>query len=210
MPDLHGWITQRVGHLEALCRSADKEHGRDWAATWTARTDDFELLDTNGTLVARNLQPGAAGLLALHDPAGVLRRCEADRRILARHRLDPDASWMDAAACEGCGTEGEMDYARTENLNDCPELLDLGYAHGLTVEILAGLDRPQDGERPKRTGQSFIADALADAMYGQLFATFLGTRPIEPSPQEKAIKILGPELKKISGYVPIAEDDSPA
>lgn len=84
-----------------------------------------------------------------NDPAMVLRRCTADRRILERHRLNPDAYWADAAMCEGCGTEGEMAYPRTENLNDCPELLDLAHAHGLTPEILATLDRPQEGDRPE-------------------------------------------------------------
>jgi hypothetical protein len=83
------------------------------------------------------------------NPTNALRRCEADRRILARHRLNPDAYWAEAAMCHGCGTESEYDYPVTENLNDCPELLDLAYAHGITDEILATLDRPQEGERPE-------------------------------------------------------------
>lgn len=76
---------------------------------------------------------------------GVRLRCEADRRILARHALDPARadSWMFATACMGCGVMGDCDDPVTENLSDCPDLLDLGYAHGLTAEILAGLDRPQ-------------------------------------------------------------------
>lgn len=79
------------------------------------------------------------------NPANALRRCEADRRILARHTVEPDHadSPLFATACHGCGTEGDCGDPVTENLNDCPELLDLGYAHGLTGEILAGLDRPQ-------------------------------------------------------------------
>lgn len=211
MPDLYEWITQQIDAAQRIAEAARGQGEGRW---------HHDTTHPNGYVYDERRQPVVydesaplpeeAEHIAAHDPAGVLRRCEADRRILARHRLNPDAHWTDAAACHGCGTEGEMDYPRTDNLNDCPELLDLGYAHGLTEEILAGLDRPQDGERPAPSGQSFIADALADAMYGQLFATFLGTRPIEPSPQEKAIKILGPELKKISGYVPIAEDDSPA
>jgi hypothetical protein len=84
------------------------------------------------------------------NPTNALRRCEADRRILARHRLDPDAYWAEAAMCEGCGTEGEMGYPVTENLNDCPELLDLAYAHGLTPEILGTLDRPGTPPRPEQ------------------------------------------------------------
>ncbi|MER7813829.1 hypothetical protein [Streptomyces sp. NPDC096153] len=76
-------------------------------------------------------------------------RCEADRRILARHRLDPDVTYE--PACKGCGTYGDMGLSWTDNLNECPELLDLAHAHGLTPEILASLDQPQPPE-PKRTG----------------------------------------------------------
>ncbi|WP_333757865.1 hypothetical protein [Streptomyces sp. ISBFB 2968] len=86
---------------------------------------------------------------------GVRLRCEADRRILARHRLDPLASNSPklAAACEGCGVEWVQDYCEpfVDNLNDCPELLDLAHAHGMTPEILAGLDRPQPPEPPPRS-----------------------------------------------------------
>ncbi|MFD9069165.1 hypothetical protein [Streptomyces lasiicapitis] len=89
----------------------------------------------------------AEGRAVLIDPAPLLRRCEADRRILARHNTDPaKAEWSEATACKGCGTYGDCDWPETENINDCPELLDLGYAHGLTEEILAGLDRPQPPE----------------------------------------------------------------
>lgn len=80
---------------------------------------------------------------------GVRLRCEADRRILTRHRLDPAEAddRLYATACHGCGTEGDCDDPVTENISDCPELLDLAHAHGVTPEILAGLDRPQPPER---------------------------------------------------------------
>lgn len=78
---------------------------------------------------------------------GVRLRCEADRRILARHRLDPD-NWYEPA-CHGCRTYSDQDMAYTDNLNDCPELLDLAHAHGITPEILAALDRPEAPPRPK-------------------------------------------------------------
>ena len=81
---------------------------------------------------------------------GVRLRCEADRRILARHTLDPDITYE--PACKGCGTYGDMDMSNVDNLNECPELLDLAHAHGITPEILAGLDRPQTPEPKPRTG----------------------------------------------------------
>ncbi|NUO42389.1 MAG: hypothetical protein HOV82_10155 [Streptomyces sp.] len=183
MPDLHGWITQQIDGAE--------QHARDGRP----------VLDGQGRYLYTEHLPAP-------EQAAVLRRCEADRRILARHRLDPDAVWYEAAMCHGCGTEGEMAYPVTENLNDCPELLDLAHAHGLTDEILATLDRPQEGERPKRTGPSLIPDALAEA-FGKSMLAALTTQIIAantPSPIEKAIEILEPELKKIPGYVPTPTD----
>jgi hypothetical protein len=86
---------------------------------------------------------------------GVLRRCEADRRILARHRLDPSETGISSfsTACEGCRYEWVWDDPEpfVDNLNDCPELLDLAHAHGITDENLAGLDRPQPPELPPRS-----------------------------------------------------------
>ncbi|MEV7975435.1 hypothetical protein [Streptomyces sp. NPDC086519] len=79
---------------------------------------------------------------------GVRLRCEADRRILARHCLDPDClAW---AACKGCGND-DWGLPNVDNLNDCPELLDLAHAHGITPEILARLDQPQTPEPKPRT-----------------------------------------------------------
>jgi hypothetical protein len=76
--------------------------------------------------------------------ASAIRRCEADRRILARHNVDPARAddRLFATACDGCGTYGDCDDPNTENINDCPELLDLAHAYGLTPETLATLDRP--------------------------------------------------------------------
>jgi hypothetical protein len=197
MPDLHGWITQQIDRREDLARRAAQYGRPDWPQPATAVVDvgDSWPITTEAGPIAEHI--------STHDPAAVLRRCEADRRILARHRLNPHAYWAEAAMCDGCGTEGEMAYPVTENLNDCPELLDLGYAHGLTDEILASLDRPQDGERPARGPGMRIPDVFA-----QSFASFLaGLRPVEPRPEVKALEILGPELKKIPGYVPVAKDE---
>lgn len=75
-------------------------------------------------------------------------RCEADRRILARHRLDPASAQSPtfATACEGCGHEWMQDTPDpfVGNLNDCPELLDLGHA-------------PEP--KPRRSGDSTNAPA---------------------------------------------------
>ena len=91
---------------------------------------------------------------------GVRLRCEADRRILARHRLDPNVTYE--PACEGCGTYGDMGMPEVDNLNECPELLDLAHDHGITAEILAQLDRPQPPEPKPRDGRRLgLGDILA-------------------------------------------------
>ena len=126
----------------------------------------------------------------LIDPAPILRRCEADRRILARHRLDPAAAnTTRAAACDGCGVEWVQDYCDpiTENLNDCPELLDLAHAHGITPGILAGLDRPQPPE-PKPRGP---VDPIITGIFARTFG--LATPPITTSDVPEALR--GPRWK---------------
>jgi hypothetical protein len=222
MPDLHGWITQQIEEVESVARlvSAGGYEPDEWriepsrSGRWTQIVVYSRTLGEPPEAASREepvafVQTGRNEhlMMAMHDPARVMRRCEADRRILARHRLNPDAYWAEAAMCDGCGTEGEMDYPRTENLNDCPELLDLGYAYGLTDEIPAGLDRPQEGERPEYPGKTghVVPDSIA-SMYGQLYARLLEARPVEPRPEVKAMEILDPHLKKIPGYIPTTKE----
>lgn len=148
MPDLHDWITQQIDKVEVDARAAEKDDGRHWTEQWDERSDAFQIHDSHGIPVAYGLQPGGAGLIVRHDPAAVLRRCEADRRILNRHHLDPDVHFE--PACKGCGTYGDVELSNTDNLNECPELLDLAHAHGLTPEILATLDQPVPPPMPER------------------------------------------------------------
>lgn len=107
----------------------------------TSRVDAIESLanEVKGGMWAAAEGPGGTA-------ETVLRRCEADRRILARHTLAGPGHWM-YPGCAGCGTEGEFDDPVTDNLNDCPELLDLAHAHGITPEELAALDPPQKAPR---------------------------------------------------------------
>lgn len=209
MPDLHGWLSQQIDETQRIAEAARGQgegrwrHDSSYPNGYVYDDGDQPVVYDEGAPF-----PEEAAHIALHGPASVLRRCAADRRILARHRLDPDAYWAEAAMCHGCGTEGEEGYSRTENLNDCPELLDLAHAHGLTPEILASLDRPQEGERPAPSGPSLLPDGLAQAMFGNLYAAFLGTRPVERRPEVKALEILGPELKKIPGYIPTTNPEA--
>jgi hypothetical protein len=104
--------------------------------------------DLHGWITQQVDEAEAYALDHILNPANALRRCAADRRILARHRLDPNVTYE--PACEGCRTYGDMDMSWVDNLNDCPELLDLAHAHGLTPEILATLDQPVPPPAPPR------------------------------------------------------------
>lgn len=98
------------------------------------------------------------------DPTAALRRCEADRRVLARHNTNPNHAddRLHAVACNGCGTHGDCDDPATDNINDCPELLDLAHAHGATDETLAELERPTPpAPKPRTATRLNLADILA-------------------------------------------------
>ncbi|MFZ3473128.1 hypothetical protein ACODT3_10660 [Streptomyces sp. 4.24] len=83
-----------------------------------------------------------------------IRRCAADRKVLARHRADPaKTDSHEATACHGCGTYGDCDWPETDNLNDCPELLDLAAGYGITTAGLAQLDRPQPPRRQEASAR---------------------------------------------------------
>lgn len=134
--------------------------------------------------------------------AAVLRRCAADRKILTVHA--PAGGNYEPYSCLGCGDDSEYG-ALVDHTNDCETLQALAEGYGLTNEQRAELDRPEP-ERPE-PGPGF---QMPDALIESLASFRLGTRPVEPSPEDKAIKILEPELKKIPGYVPTAEEPGPA
>lgn len=191
--DLHAWITQQVDRVEETAQAVE-DRSAPWDGQWMA-DGNSAVRTLNGHVLfyrhgAAPLKPGLADHVALNDPAAVLRRCEADRRILARHRIDPAHAEdrLYVAPCHGCRTHGDCDDPNTENLNDCPELLDLAYAHGITDEILAGLDRPQAHERPTREPHpEGFAGMLRDAFTAAL------TPPITTSDVPEALR--GPRWK---------------
>lgn len=177
MPDLHGWITQQIDRTEAVARAADGLIG-----------------DVLGEFYIRE----AMEHLDLHSPASVLRRCAADRKILQVHA--PQGGDWEPHACLGCGSDSEYGVL-VDHTNDCETLQALAEGYGLTEEQRAQLDRPEPEPRQRRMG-GFLGAGIAEAMYGNLFATLINARPVEPRPEVKALEILEPHLKKIPGYVP--------
>lgn len=186
--DLHAWITQQVDKVEASAlaelkyrRATFEPHGGGPALTGTVTDVRHGPDGITFDIAQLGVEPRDEVPAPMQAAAAVLRRCEADRRILARHR-----KWAQSSYCEAC------DQDLTTNLNDCPELLDLGHAHGLTDEILAGLDRPQPPERkPARPdGPSLLGSATnmwRDALVAHL------TLPITTSDVPEALR--GPGWK---------------
>ncbi|HZX38204.1 MAG TPA: DUF6221 family protein [Streptomyces sp.] len=218
MPDLHGWIIEKITAAENTVRAAEKEHGRDWTTRWVQRGDYFEVTDDLGLLVADQVQPSTAGLIAANDPQAILRRCAADRKLLTLHGPrgtdwnSSERERCDPYVCEGCGQEGICQDWVTEHANDCPVLLAVAEGYGLTEEILAELDRPQ-WTPPPPAGQSALGKAIAEAWGAALKASLrvslqqdlvLSTEAA-PTPAEKALHVLGPALATIPLYQPTGE-----
>ncbi|MFE7727384.1 hypothetical protein ACFU5D_16515 [Streptomyces anthocyanicus] len=190
--DLHAWITQQVDAVEAAaraeleCRRVVLEPHSGGPAitgivTGVTQTPDGMQLD----IAQYGVEPRDETPAPVQSVAAVLRRCEADRRILNRHRIDP-AFPAFPGACEGCGLD-DWGLPNIESVNDCPELLDLAHAHGLTDETLASLDRPQPGEPCTRM-------QAAPAQTGiRGLAHVLGVKPITTSQVPAALR--GPRWK---------------
>ena len=90
MPDLHGWITQQIDQAQRIAEAA-RGHGE---GRWHHETGyhSGRVTDERGETVVYDegapLEEEAAHI-AMHDPAAVLRRCEADRKTLALHQPEP-------------------------------------------------------------------------------------------------------------------------
>lgn len=159
--DLHAWITQQVDHVADEAHEAAGGAGSEhWQAAETASCECCVNLRTKDGGLLCTPDSRYVDFMATHDPARILRRCESDRRVLVRHQPD-SAPVAFPGACEGCGLDS-WGLPNTESVNDCPELLDLAHAHGLTDEILAGLDQPQAPEPQPSTGPLLgLGDILA-------------------------------------------------
>ncbi|MEI5032396.1 hypothetical protein RB201_04145 [Streptomyces sp. S1A(2023)] len=190
--DLHTWITQQVDRAEASAR-AELEHRAvvfqphsggpaiTGVVTGTTRCADGIQLD----VAQCGVEPRDGTPAPMESVTTVLRRCEADRRILARHRPD-SAAVAFPGSCEGCGLDG-WGLPNVETVTDCPELLDLAHAHGITPDVLAGLDRPEAPEQKPR--------GPVDPVLAGIFARTFGlpTPPITTSDVPEALR--GPRWK---------------
>ena len=100
---------------------------------WSVRVDDDALVAPDGIPVveafALSGQQTRAilNLVALHDPASALRRCAADRKLIALH--SPVGEWD--LGCKGCGFNNQEE-SMVDRYQDCPVLRALAEGYGWT------------------------------------------------------------------------------
>ncbi|MEU8682896.1 DUF6221 family protein [Streptomyces sp. NPDC048611] len=147
--DLPAWLDRAISKREEAARSAQATDPAPWTAdTSTSPTRDHNIEDGSGLLVAANGEAlwdyeGASVLcmtaaasihIALHDPEAVLRRCAADRKLLALHNVPaevfPEGWYLDDNRwCVNCGF-GNAGEPIVDDINDCPTLNALAEGYG--------------------------------------------------------------------------------
>ncbi|MFD3999841.1 DUF6221 family protein [Streptomyces rubiginosohelvolus] len=140
--DLHTWITQQVDETEKRARACD---ATDWRHVfdgvivdrdtdgWQSAPDAARIASIAYERVWWSTSPPHspdADHIAHNDPDAVLRRCEADRRILARHTPQHDGTaFPDGQQCRTCSQDGGDGYQYLVPY-PCPTVTDLAHAHG--------------------------------------------------------------------------------
>ncbi|MET9467416.1 DUF6221 family protein [Streptomyces sp. NPDC006544] len=192
MPDLHDWISQQIDAVEGRAQRAEAADPSPWraehdeAACTDGRghahgagmvfaSDGIPLWDCEGADMLCMTAPTGIHVAA-NDPAAVLRRCAADRRILEIHSYAGGDSW-DQYACRGCGSD-DTGYL-IDHTDDCETLLALAEGYGLTDGERAALDRPEP-ERPVNLYKSW-ADQM-DAYFRRLDDLIRPTNPTSAVP----------------------------
>lgn len=138
MTDLHGWITQQVDTMEAVAREAtegpwfaDHPEPRHWG------DDPESALIVSGKILCildnQHNGPLNADHIVLHSPDNVLRRCAADRKILAAHPVTRDVITVQPDGTHGFGCATcHQDEGLIIGDGWCDTLLALAEAHGWT------------------------------------------------------------------------------
>lgn len=110
---------------------------------WSVRLDDDAIIAPDGITVAEAFALSGQqtrailDLIALNDPQSVLRRCTADRKLIALHQPD---GWT----CKVCAneeqadedSEGEYHWSRPGLAFPCPTIVILAKGYGWTEGVL--------------------------------------------------------------------------
>lgn len=112
-------VSRVLAAIEETETKADAAVGDDLGYVWTAHETRVD--DADGATVTEGCSPGEAAHIAHHDPAAVLRRCQADKRVLKRHT--PFLLTRERLECAHCA-----------EASPCADLRDLADQYGISVE----------------------------------------------------------------------------
>lgn len=124
MTDLVEWLETAISKWEAAAKAASPgPWRRDYHAAFMhgVITADGHSLAGGALIESRNVNH-----IALNDPAVVLRRCVADRKILQEHSAEP--GWT--TTCSTCSARSDDPYSWTHADFPCPTLLALAEGYG--------------------------------------------------------------------------------
>ncbi|MFJ9988601.1 DUF6221 family protein [Streptomyces globisporus] len=122
--DILAWLERAIATREKTALSADQ-------GTWTATHEGYEEWDasvgtsTGGAVANCNIED--ADHIALNDPESVLRRCTADRKLIAEHGPCSDQD----LGCKGCGFNNQEE-SMVDHYEECPVLCALAEGYGWT------------------------------------------------------------------------------
>lgn len=140
-PGLHEWVEEEIDRREEVARGHQQACG-----SWEYDSFVHEVRDAcDAGTVAHAYRDGTGRFIALNDPDDVLRRCAADRKILAAHPYTTRVvtGYGEHTAGFGCETCHDWDGV-PEGRGNCATILALAEAYGLEpageadVEVIDG------------------------------------------------------------------------
>lgn len=124
------WLNGAIADRERVAGDAASEAG----GTWREDPFVFGVRDGKNALVAKSRENRASSIvhIALNDPASVLRRCAADRKLLELHAPQQDGtSFPDGMQCRTCSTGGGDGYQYLSPF-PCPTIVAVAEGYGWT------------------------------------------------------------------------------
>ncbi|WP_399553895.1 DUF6221 family protein (plasmid) [Streptomyces anulatus] len=130
--DILAYLDRVITRVETAARATTDHQPYDqWDAVGDDRDTATARMHWEVLKVARmHPTPAARDLaqhIALHDPESVLRRCAADRKLIAEHGPCSDQD----LGCKGCGFNNQEE-SMVDHYEDCPVLCALAEGYGWT------------------------------------------------------------------------------
>ncbi|WP_435606668.1 DUF6221 family protein [Streptomyces ardesiacus] len=131
--DLLAWLETAISEREAAARAVGYDEIETVDYLWG--TKHLLLRRGDESKASTELDADLANHIALHDPASVLRRCAADRKLLDLHRpQQTGAGFPDVQECRTCSSDSLGDGYQYLMPAPCPSLLALAEGYGWTED----------------------------------------------------------------------------